>query len=156
MLLAILNKLISQDICIHHTDLQSVDNGTVCSVLIVNLLQNTDNRHYIAHQWGWDMEGNLWVQNVYIAQTLYFPYTTTILYATLYHDGLGYNQTPDLTVSAGIPWIGHITLVAITGTTILVPYHKVKLLQLIWRYGTHRWNLRFPNRQMSTRDLITW
>ena len=137
MLLAILNKLICQDICIHHTDLQIVDNDTVCSVLIVNLLQNTDNRHYIAHQWGWDMEGNLWVQNVYIVQTLYFTYTTTILYAILYHDGLCYNQTPDSAASAGIPRIGRITLVDITGTTILVPYPKVKLLQLIWRYGTH-------------------
>ena len=32
--------------------------------------------------------------------------------------------------------MGHVTLVAITGITILVPYLKVKSLQLIWRSGT--------------------
>ena len=40
---------------------------------------------------------------------------------------------------------------AITGTTILVPYLEVKSLQLIWRSGTRRWNLRVPDLQMNCR-----
>ena len=44
-------------------------------------------------------------------------------------------------------------LVAITGTTKLVPYHLVKTLQLIRRSGTRRWNLRVPGHQMSCREL---
>ena len=47
--------------------------------------------------------------------------------------------------------IGHITLVAIAGTTILIPYLKVKSLQLIWRSGT--------NLQISCSDFshfTTW
>ena len=45
-------------------------------------------------------------------------------------------------------------LAAIAGATILVPCHVVKSLQLIWRSGTRRWNLRVPNLQMSCIDLI--
>ena len=44
-------------------------------------------------------------------------------------------------------------LAAIAGTTILLPYHVVKSLQLIWREGTRRWNLWVPNLQMSCSDL---
>ena len=43
--------------------------------------------------------------------------------------------------------------VAIFGATILVPYHVVKSLQLIWRPGTRRFHLRVPGLQMSCRDL---
>ena len=32
--------------------------------------------------------------------------------------------------------MGHATVVAITKATILVPYHKVELVQLIWKFGT--------------------
>ena len=42
---------------------------------------------------------------------------------------------------------------AITRTTILVPCHVVKSLQLIWRSGTRRFYLRVPDLQMSCRDL---
>ena len=35
----------------------------------------------------------------------------------------------------------------------LVHYLKVKSLQLTWRSGTRRWNLRVPDLQMSCRDL---
>ena len=52
--------------------------------------------------------------------------------------------------------IGHVTLVVITGTTILVPYLQVKTLQLIWRWGTRWWNLWVPHLQMSCRDLTSW
>ena len=41
---------------------------------------------------------------------------------------------------------------AIAVVIILVPYHVVKSLQLIWRLGTRRWNLRVPNLQMSCSD----
>ena len=51
--------------------------------------------------------------------------------------------------------IGNVTLVAITKTTILVPYHYYKSLQLIG-LATHRWNLQVPDLQMSCRDLTTW
>ena len=44
---------------------------------------------------------------------------------------------------------------AIAGAIILVPWHGVKSLQLIWRLGTRRWNLRVPNLQMSCRDLTS-
>ena len=37
----------------------------------------------------------------------------------------------------------------IAETTIGVPYLKVKSLQLIWRSGTRRWNLRVLDLQMS-------
>ena len=51
--------------------------------------------------------------------------------------------------------MGNVTLVAITGTIIIVPYLEVKSLELILRSGTRRWNLRVPDRQMSCKDLIT-
>ena len=51
---------------------------------------------------------------------------------------------------------GHVTLVATIGTTILVPYHWVKSLQLIGRSGTRRWNLRVPDLPMSCGDWNTW
>ena len=44
-------------------------------------------------------------------------------------------------------------LVVIAGTTNLVPCCVVKFLQLIWRWGTRRWNLRVPNLHMSCSDL---
>ena len=49
--------------------------------------------------------------------------------------------------------MGQLALVTITGTTILVPCLHVRLLQLIWRLGTRRWNLRLPDRQMSLQRL---
>ena len=52
--------------------------------------------------------------------------------------------------------IRFITLLAITQTTILVPHLQVKSLQLIWRSGTRRWNLRAPDLQISCRlDCMT-
>ena len=48
-------------------------------------------------------------------------------------------------------------LVAIAGATLLVPCHVVKSLQLLWRSGTCRWNLRVPDLQTSCCDLNeTW
>ena len=51
---------------------------------------------------------------------------------------------------------GNVTLVSITGCTILVPRFSVKSQQLIWRLGTHRFHLWVPNLQMNCRDLIIW
>ena len=51
---------------------------------------------------------------------------------------------------------GHVTLAAITGTTILVLNVKVKSLQPIWRPGTRRFHLRVPDLQVGCRDLTTW
>ena len=45
---------------------------------------------------------------------------------------------------------GHVTLVAITRTT-LVPYHLS--LQCIWSLGNRRFHLQIPYLQMSCRDL---
>ena len=42
---------------------------------------------------------------------------------------------------------------AVVGATILVSCNIVKSLQLIWRSGTRRWNLRVPDLQMSCSDL---
>ena len=39
------------------------------------------------------------------------------------------------------------------GLFILVPCPQVNSLQLIWRSGTRRWNLRVPDLQMSCNDL---
>ena len=49
---------------------------------------------------------------------------------------------------------GACHLAASAGATILVPYHKVKSLQLKWRSGTRRfhWSM-VPNLQMSCSDL---
>ena len=48
-------------------------------------------------------------------------------------------------------------LTAIAGTTLLVPSHVVRYpLQLIWRWGTHRFHLGVPCLQMRCRDSITW
>ena len=52
--------------------------------------------------------------------------------------------------------MGRVTLVAATGTTSLVPCHKVKYLQLIGRSGTCRWNLRVPYLQMRYREVMAW
>ena len=52
--------------------------------------------------------------------------------------------------------IGLAFLVAITGTTILVPYPEVKSLQLIWRSGGRTFHLRVPDPQISCRDLTSW
>ena len=49
--------------------------------------------------------------------------------------------------------IRHVTLVAITGTTILTPYHIIKSLQLIWISGTRRFHLRVPDLPKSCSDL---
>ena len=50
--------------------------------------------------------------------------------------------------------IGYVILVAISGTTKLASYHGVKSLQLIWKWGTCRWNLRVPHLQMCCGDSI--
>ena len=44
--------------------------------------------------------------------------------------------------------IGHVDLVVMTGTTLLVPCHVVKPLQLIWIPGTCRFHLQMSNLQM--------
>ena len=53
--------------------------------------------------------------------------------------------------------MGHVTLAAIAGTTILVPCHVAKSLQLKWRLGTSRLNKREPDLQRSYRllDLLS-
>ena len=45
--------------------------------------------------------------------------------------------------------IGYVTLVVINGTIKIVANHWEKSVQLIWRKGTHRWNLDLPDVQMS-------
>ena len=50
--------------------------------------------------------------------------------------------------------MGHVKLAAIVGTIILVPCHIVKSLQLTWRWGTRRFNLRVPHLQMICNDFI--
>ena len=52
--------------------------------------------------------------------------------------------------------IGYVTLEAIAGTNILVPYLSVKSRQLIWRSGTRRWNLRVHVLPMSCTSLTIW
>ena len=76
---------------------------------------------------------------------------------------LEYQAPPVLTrvhvapsLSKGLYGIGHVTLVAIAGTNILVPYLKVEPLQLIWRLDTHRFNLWVFDFQGSCRDLTAW
>ena len=55
-----------------------------------------------------------------------------------------------------IPTMGHIvSVVDFAGAIILVPCHVVKSLQLIWRLGTRRWNLRVPHLQVSGSDLTS-
>ena len=56
-------------------------------------------------------------------------------------------------VYTGTTSTGHVIRVAINETTILVPYLQIKSLQLFWRLGIRRWNLRVPDLQMSCRDL---
>ena len=58
--------------------------------------------------------------------------------------------TPNLQRS---PAIGYVTLVAITGTIVLVPY-IIKSLQLIWRASNHRRNLRVSYLHMKYSDFI--
>ena len=48
-------------------------------------------------------------------------------------------------------YLYNVTLVAITDTTILVPYFEVKSLQLIWRWGTRRFHPRVLHLQWSCR-----
>ena len=47
--------------------------------------------------------------------------------------------------------IGYAAVVVITGTTVLVPYHLVTSLQLIWR--SSRCHQQVPNLQMKCSDL---
>ena len=49
--------------------------------------------------------------------------------------------------------MGHVALVAITGTNILVSYLQVKPLQLIWRSGS---GVPLPDIQMICSDLTIW
>ena len=50
----------------------------------------------------------------------------------------------------------HVTLVAITGTTILLLYRQVKSLQLTWRSRARRFHLQMSDLKISSRDLTTW
>ena len=50
---------------------------------------------------------------------------------------------------------GACCLLAIAGTTSLVPCHVVKSLQLIWRLGTWRFHLQVPYLQMSCSVIYT-
>ena len=52
--------------------------------------------------------------------------------------------------------IGHVTLVAITGITILVPYHKVQLKCLIWRLGTPSFHPWVPDLQIDCISPHWW
>ena len=61
-----------------------------------------------------------------------------------------------ITATKNIQGIGYLTLVVITGTTILDPYLYVKSLQLIWRSGTRKFRRRVPDHQKVCRDLTKW
>ena len=50
-------------------------------------------------------------------------------------------------------WTGHVTWWLLLGLLSWYPLILVTSLQLIWRLGTHRWNLRVPNLQMGCSDL---
>ena len=52
--------------------------------------------------------------------------------------------------------MGNVALVSINGTTCVVPYLQVRSMQLIWRSGTHSWNLRVPVLQMNCSDWTEW
>ena len=45
--------------------------------------------------------------------------------------------------------IGHVTLVAIVGTTTQFSYVKVKSLELSWRSDNLRFHLQVPDLEMS-------
>ena len=49
--------------------------------------------------------------------------------------------------------LGHVTLVAIKGTTKLTPYHFMKPLQIICSGGTKRFYQMVPNFQLSSSGL---
>ena len=49
--------------------------------------------------------------------------------------------------------IGYVTLVAIAGTTLLVPCLSFKSLQLVWSLVNHRFHLRVTALQIRYRDL---
>ena len=79
-----------------------------------------------------------------------------------------YNQGPlpwdsnfVYTNTSHLRWVSYwswIHLVAVTKTTILVPYHFVRSLQLIWRLGTRRWKVYGHPifRWLSSSDLTEW
>ena len=48
------------------------------------------------------------------------------------------------------------TLVAITESTILVPYLWIRSLSFIWRSGTRNFHLRVLDLRMSVTDFTTW
>ena len=48
-------------------------------------------------------------------------------------------------------WACHPTSIIVNSK--VVPYHLIKSLQLIWRLGTCRWNLRILHPQVSPSDL---
>ena len=50
--------------------------------------------------------------------------------------------------------IGHIALVDISGVSMLVSYHLVKSLQLIWWWGICRWNSQALDLQITIKSLI--
>ena len=73
-----------------------------------------------------------------------------------WHAHLEHNGVTRITAIHNTYTIGHVTLVAISGTTILLPYLKVKSPQLTWRSGTRRLHPQVPHLEMSCRNLTTW
>ena len=115
----------------------------------------------IFHQWpGWALSQ----YNNYLSRYGYFHYKDKKLYngnpytgktASLYWDApCGfYAKQASSAVTFSMSWCHMLEksldeaccLAAIAGATVLVPYHVVKSLQLIWRSGTHRWTLLVPD-----------
>ena len=50
----------------------------------------------------------------------------------------------------------YVTLVAINGSTLLVPYLQVRSLQFTWGLDTCIFHLQLPDLQMSRKYLTTW
>ena len=64
-----------------------------------------------------------------------------------------YSKQDRIFITKRHPSLGHVTLVAIYGTTILLPNLYAKLLQHIWRSGSGRFHLPEPDLQMCCSDL---
>ena len=71
-----------------------------------------------------------------------------------------YPRAFQVNVKQDLQSIGHIFWQPLWGHTTQELCHVVKSLQLTWRWGTRRWNLRVPHLQMSCSDLtyrqVTW
>ena len=77
---------------------------------------------------------------------------------TIYETGLWSGMLPFSDPSIGLKnfWIGHVTLVGIPGTIILVSYLFVKSLKLLWKSDSYRFHLWIPDLQVSCRDVTSW